>query len=192
MPKFILGSASEARLDLLKQINFCPDIIEAANIDETPLKKEKPIDYVKRMAESKVSVLQSKYLGNVILCADTIVNNESRIIQKPKNNEEIKELLKYYSSKNIKLITSICMSTSDYKIVKKTTLTTLKFKNLSNSDINEYIDGGYGIGKAGGIAIETMMDSFVIRIVGSYSNIKGLPLYETKNMLISAGIKPNK
>ena len=81
------------------------------------------------------------------------------------------------------------MITSDGKRAKKTVETTLKFKHLNQLDIDEYIKGGYGLNKAGGIMVESMMDSFIIRIIGSYSNVMGLPLYETRNMLISAGIK---
>ena len=189
MPKFVLGSSSKTRLNLLKQINFYPDIIEGADIDEKPFKREKPIDYVKRMAETKAKTLYNKYFGNVILCADTIISNEAKIIQKPKDNEELKEMLRYYSSRNIKVITSICLITSDHKFVKKTVSTSLKFKHLNEFDIKEYVKSSHGLGKAGGIAIETMMDAFVIKIVGSYSNIQGLPLYETRNLLISAGIE---
>ena len=191
MAKFVLGSGSPSRLQLLKQINVKPDIIAPAHINETPKKKENPLDYVKRMAESKAEALHAKYFGDVILSADTIMNYQSRIIQKPLNSEEVRELLEFYSSKNIKVITSIYMITSDNKRARKTVETTMKFKHLSKLDIDEYVAGEYGLGKAGGVAIETMMDAFIIRIIGSYSNIIGLPLYETRNMLISAGIKPN-
>ena len=189
MVKFVLGSGSKIRLQLLKQIHYEPDIICPADIDETPRKKEKPLEYVKRMAETKAETINQKYYGNVILCADTIVNYQTRIIQKPKNNEEIRELLKFYSNKNIKLITAIYMITNDNKRIKKTSITTLKFKNMSKLDIDEYIKSNNGIGNSGGIAIESMLDSFIIKIIGSYSNIMGLPLYETRNMLISAGVK---
>lgn len=191
MFKFILGSGSQVRLKLLKDINFQPDIIEPADIDETPFKKEKPIDYVKRIAKSKAYALHSKYFGNVILCADTIASTESRIIQKPKDDNEIREMLKFYSNRKIKTITSVFMITADNKEVQKTVETKIKFKHLSQRDIEEYVDGGYGRGKAGGLAIESLADSFVIKIIGSYSNIMGLPLYETRNMLISAGVKNN-
>ena len=191
MVNFVLGSSSKIRLKLLEQINVKPDIIAPADIDETPNKKENPLDYVKRMAESKARCLHTKYFGDVILSADTIMNYQSRIIQKPKDNKEVEKLLEFYSGKNIKVITSVYMITSDNKTAQKTVETTLKFKHLSRLDIGEYVARGYGLGKAGGVAIESMMESFVIRIIGSYSNIMGLPLYETRNMLISAGIKPN-
>lgn len=190
MAQFVLASGSPIRLQLLKQINFEPDVISPADIDETPKKKENPVDYVKRMAETKAEAVNEKYFGNVILAADTIMNYQSRIIQKPKDNGEIAELLKFYSSKNIKVITSVYMITADAKRAKKTVETTIKFKNMNQWDIDEYIQGGYGLGKAGGVAIESLLEAFTIRIVGSYSNILGLPLYNVRNMLISAGIKP--
>ena len=189
MVKFVLASSSSVRLKLLKQINFEPDVIAPADIDETPLKKEKPVDYLKRMAFNKAESIHQKYFGNVILAADTIINYQSRIIQKPKNDDEIRELLNFYSSKNIKVITCVYMITDDNKRSQKVVETTIKFKHLSKLDIDQYIAGQYGIGKAGGVMIESLMESFVIRIIGSYSNIMGLPLYETRNMLISAGIK---
>lgn len=190
MVQFVLGSGSKSRLELLKQINFQPDVISPADIDETPNKKEKPLDYVKRMAETKAETINQKYFGSVILCADTIVSYQSRIIQKPKDKEELINFLNFYSSKNIKLITAIYMITADGKRAKKTVETTLKFKHLSKSDIDEYIKDNNALWSAGGIIIEGLMESFIIRIIGSYSNIRGLPLYETRNMLISAGVKP--
>ena len=190
MVQFVLGSGSKSRLELLKQINFQPDVIFPADIDETPNKKEKPLDYVKRMAETKAETINQKYFGSVILCADTIVSYQSRIIQKPKDKEELINFLNFYSSKNIKLITAIYMITADGKRAKKTVETTLKFKHLSKSDIDEYIKDNNALWSAGGIIIEGLMESFIIRIIGSYSNIRGLPLYETRNMLISAGVKP--
>lgn len=189
MSKFILGSGSPIRLELLKKINFYPDIVEPSNIDETPLKKEKPIDYVKRIAKSKAYALHGKYFGEVILCADTIISIESRIIQKPKNDEEIRMFLQYYSNRNVKAITSVFMITSDNKEVQRTVETKMKFKTLNQRDIEEYIKGGYGMGKSGGLAIGTLAGSFIKKIVGSYFNVLGLPLYETRNMLISAGVK---
>ena len=189
MSKFVLASGSKIRLKLLEKINFKPDIICPADIDETPFKKEKPIDYVKRMAETKAEFVNQKYFGNVILSADTIVNYQARIIQKAKTDDEIRELLKFYSNKNIKLITSIYMINSNNIRTKKTVETTIKFKNISKRDIDEYVLTKQGIGNSGGVSIEGFMDSFAIKIIGNYSNILGLPLYQVRNMLISAGVK---
>jgi len=186
--KFILGSSSKARLELLKKINFNPDLIVSPNIDESPIKKEKPLDYVRRMAMVKCETLHKNYFGNNILSADTIVTYQRKIIQKANTIEEVEKLLKSYSNKSIKVVTSVYLITSNNNRVTKTVETSIKFKSLNKIDIDEYIQTGIGIGKAGGIAIESIMDSFIKKIIGSYSNIIGLPLYETRNILISSGV----
>ena len=188
MIKFILGSSSKARLELLKKINFNPDLIVSPNIDESPIKKEKPLDYVRRMAMVKCETLHKNYFGNNILSADTIVTYQRKIIQKANTIEEVEKLLKSYSNKSIKVVTSVYLITSNNNRVTKTVETSIKFKSLNKIDIDEYIQTGIGIGKAGGIAIESIMDSFIKKIIGSYSNIIGLPLYETRNILISSGV----
>lgn len=188
MAKFVLGSSSQSRLLLIKQAGFKPDVIAPADIDETPLKKEKPLDYVKRIAESKARTLHEKYFGDVILTADTIVSTKSLILRKAHTNEDVEKCLNYISGRNIKVITSLCVINSDNKLSQKTVITNIKYKHFNNIDIKQYIASKEGLNKAGGICIEGMMDSFVIKIIGSYSNIMGLPLYETRNMLISAGI----
>ena len=189
---FLLGSSSPSRLLLLKQANFIPDLVEGADIDETPLKREKPIDYVKRIAESKAEHLHKKHFGNVILCADTIVCCRSKIYQKAYTDDDVRQFLNDFSGKSIKLITAVYAITSDHKRIKKLSETSVKFKHLNEGDINEYIKSKDGLRKAGGIAIESMLESLVIRISGNYSNIMGLPLYDVRNILISAGIKPKQ
>lgn len=170
-------------------MKFEPDIIAPADVDETPLKKEKPIDYVRRVAELKARALHEKYFGDVILTADTIIATKSLIMRKADTNEDVKEFLSRLSGRNIRVITSICVINADNKMAKKTVITNLKYKHLNEIDIKEYIKSGEGLNKAGGVCIEGIMESFVIKITGNYSNIMGLPLYETRNMLVSAGIK---
>lgn len=189
MTRFILGSSSPSRLLLLRQAKFEPDVIAPADIDETPLKKEKPIDYVKRVSELKVRGLHEKYFGDVILTADTIIATKSLIMRKAHTDNDVEEFLHHISGRNIRVITSVCVINADNKMAKKTIITSLKYKHLNEIDIKEYIKSGEGLNKAGGVCIEGMMESFVIKIIGSYSNIMGLPLYETRNMLVSAGIK---
>lgn len=187
---FVLGSSSPSRLALLKQANFIPDKVEGADIDETPLKREKPLDYVKRIAESKAEHLHKKYFGSVILCADTIGVTRSKIHQKAHTCEEVIENLKELSGKSTKVVTAVCLITSDHKKIRKLAETKLKIKHLSDNDIDEYVKSGCGLNVAGGIKMEAMFESFVIKISGNYSNILGLPLYDVRNILISAGVKP--
>ena len=195
-PKFILGSSSNIRLALLKQIGFVPDIVESPSIDEKPLKKEKPLDYVKRIAKLKAETINQKFFGHNILSADTIVNYQSLIIQKPTDENDLMKMLHSYSNRSVKVITSIYFINSFNKRIKKTIITSLKFKTLNKKDIEDYIlyakKYDYNLlNCCGGILIETILSSFVTKIVGSYSNIQGLPLYETRNILISSGIKNN-
>ncbi|GMO60910.1 MAG: Maf-like protein [Rickettsiales bacterium] len=188
MKRFILGSGSASRKNLIQQAGFIPDLIEAPDIDETPLKKEKPLDYIKRIAKTKCESLTKKYSDDVILCADTIVSMQNKIFQKAKTDEEVLQCLKQYSGKTTKLITSVCVY-SNGKIAQKTITTSIKYKNFDEKEIADYIKSKQGIGKAGGIMIEGMLESFVIKIIGNYSNIMGLPLYYVNNMLVSAGIQ---
>ncbi len=189
MPKFILGSGSPSRLALIKQAGFEPDIIEAADIDETPLKKEKPLDYVKRVSAEKCYFLHKKYYGEVILTADSIGETRGIILRKAHTDEDVEKYMKLMSGRNVKLITSVCLINSEHKFSQKTINTSIKFKHFNDLDIQEYVKSKEGLKKAGGMMIEGMAESYVIKIVGSYSNIMGLPLYQTRNMLISAGIK---
>ena len=189
MPRFILGSSSQSRLQLLRQMKFEPDIISPADIDETPFKKEKPLDYVKRISELKARKIHEKYFGDVILTADTIISTRSLIMRKAHNNEDVEKNLNLLSGRNVKVITSVCVINTNNKLSQKTIITNIKYKHFNNIDIEEYIKSGEGLNKAGGVCIEGLMESFVIKIIGNYSNIMGLPLYETRNMLISAGIK---
>jgi len=170
-------------------MKFEPDIISPADIDETPFKKEKPLDYVKRISELKARKIHEKYFGDVILTADTIISTRSLIMRKAHNNEDVEKNLNLLSGRNVKVITSVCVINTNNKLSQKTIITNIKYKHFNNIDIEEYIKSGEGLNKAGGVCIEGLMESFVIKIIGNYSNIMGLPLYETRNMLISAGIK---
>lgn len=191
MVKLILGSGSKSRLALLRQAGFEPDLIVPADIDETPHRREKPLDYVKRIAETKALTLHEKFFGDVILCADTIMNYQSKIIQKCYTDEEVRKSLEDCSGRTTKAITSVCMINADNKMCKRTVETSIKFKNFNPLDIDEYVNSKEGVGCAGGIKVEGLMESFILKIIGNYSSIQGLPLYHVRNMLISAGLKPN-
>lgn len=185
---FILASGSKSRLELLKKISCVPKNVVPADIDETPLKKEKPEDYVKRIAKLKALGVAEKYNEENILAADSIVVINRQIIQKPKDVKEIKNFLKKYSNRNVKVLTSVCFIKKDGTITQKVVLTKLKFKSLNPRDIDDCINHSLNLNCAGGISIEGFCECLVKSINGSYSNIIGLPLYETRNILISAGV----
>lgn len=189
MLDFILASGSQSRLELLKSVDCEPKKVYPANIDEAPLKKEKPENYVKRISLNKALYVKSVFKDDNILSADSIIVAKNRIIQKPKNIDELKYFLTLYSGKNIKCYTSVSFIKKDNTVINKLVLTKIKFKVFNNRDINDILnEKNISLNTAGGIKIEGFCECLVKRINGSYSNIKGLPLYEARNILISHGI----
>ncbi len=185
---FILASQSKFRLQLLEKIYCVPKKIVPADIDESPLKKEKPEDYVKRIAKSKAMKVAENYKNENILAADSIVALNRQIIQKPHDVEETKTFLKKYSNKNIRALTGVCFIKKDGALILKLVETKIKFKSLNDRDINDSIKYSKNLSCAGGISIENFSECLIKKINGSYSNIVGLPLYEVRNILISCGV----
>ncbi|MDR2527273.1 MAG: Maf family protein [Rickettsiales bacterium] len=185
---FILGSGSKSRLELLEQAGFIPSSIEQSDIDESILRGEKALEYVKRVSLEKLSFLHRKCFGNIILSADTVGVMNGRILRKCKNEDEIERQLKMYSGRSIKVITSVCLVDAKHRISQKTVATSIKFKHFSQIDIKDYIKSKQWVGVAAGLRIEGIMESMIIKYIGGYSNVRGLPLYETVNMLTTAGV----
>ena len=184
IPKLILASASPRRLELLKNVKVNPDIIHPANIDETIKKKEKSNFYLNRISLEKALNVQEKYKEDIILAADTIVSTNQKIIGKPVDDKEAVKTLKFLSGRNHNVKTGICVlfkNKKKFKIVS----TKIKFKSLHQKEIDDYIKTKEWIDKAGSYAIQGYAERFIIKIIGSYSNVVGLPLYETINMLKS-------
>ena len=191
--KLILASASQRRLDLLNNMGFSPEKVIAAEIDETPLKAEKPLDYVKRVAKEK-AIYVNQLIDNkqyFILAADTIASVGTRILGKPKDAEDAKRILQLMSGRRHRVYTAICLITPDEEINVKTTMTYVKFKNINPKEMEEYISSEAWKGKAGAYGLQEDPGGFVISINGSYSGVIGLPQYETKNLLSGMGFRQN-
>ena len=184
MPRLILASASPRRLELLESTNIFPNIIEPSNIDESIKKKEKPKLYLKRICFEKALNIQDKYKQDIILSADTIVTTGQKIFGKPSDKEDAIKTLKYLSGRNHNVSTGVCVL---YKNKRKIKIidTKIKFKKLHDDEINQYIKTNEWTDKAGSYAIQGHAERFVIKLNGSYSNVVGLPLYETVNLLKS-------
>jgi septum formation protein len=191
MSDFILASASESRLKLLEQARFVPKAIIPADIDETPLKKEKPTNYVIRISKEKAAKVAKDSPHENILAADTIVVARNMIVQKLGKEEDIHRYFKLYSGRNIKVLTGVCFIAKNGLITSKLVESKVKFKHMSERDIEDVIKYGNIFGCAGGLRMESFCEVLVKRINGSYSNILGLPLCDTRNLLISNGIKNN-
>ena len=183
----ILASASKARLELLESVGISPDKILNTNIDETPKKSEKPLDYVSRIALEKNKSVKKKKI-EIVLTADTVVALGRRILQKPNNEEEALYFLNLLSGRRHKVYTSICIFSKE-KYFQKNVITTLKMKRLSDDEKKCYLLSDEWKGKAGGYSIQGAASYFFPFISGSYSNVVGLPLTETVGMLLGVGFK---
>ena len=183
----ILASASKARLELLESVGISPDKILNTNIDETPKKSEKPLDYVSRIALEKNKSVKKKKI-EIVLTADTVVALGRRILQKPNDEEEALYFLNLLSGRRHKVYTSICIFYKE-KYYQKNVKTTLKMKRLSDDEKKCYLLTDEWKGKAGGYSIQGAASYFFPFISGSYSNVVGLPLTETVGMLLGIGFK---
>ncbi len=192
--ELILASSSPRRLALLQQIGIDPDHLIPADIDETPGRTELPKALAERLAVSKARTVrdmadrQDLTLRNaIVLAADTVVAVGRRILPKAEVTDEAEACLELLSGRGHRVFTGLALALPGGRIRKKLVETRVRFKKLSQQEISDYIASGEWRGKAGGYAIQGMAGSFVVRLVGSYPNVVGLPLYETSNLLASAG-----
>jgi len=172
---------------LLSQIGITPDIIISTEIDESPLKDEKPYDFALRLALSKAKAGYKQKKG-IVIAADTIVTLGTRILSKAQDKEEAVKFLELLSGRRHQVITAIAVEYGAPKPLTRVTKTSVSIKRLTAMEIDHYILSGEWIGKAGGYAIQGLAARFVKRINGSYTNVVGLPLFETANLLESIGI----
>lgn len=183
----ILASASPRRLDLLHQIGTDPDEVRPADIDETPFKGETPARYALRMAVSKAETVAAGRSGAFVLAADTVVALGRRILPKAETRETAGECLKLLSGRRHTVYGGICLISPDGKKTVRLVKTTVVFFRLHPADVQKYLDGGEWSGKAGGYAIQGRAALFVRKIIGSYSNVVGMGLFETGALLNGAG-----
>ncbi len=186
-PNLILASASPRRLELLKQVGILPDQIIPSKIDETPLKSEPPQEVAKRLSRLKAEKVASTNNCSYVLASDTIVACGNRMLGKAKNANEAEIFLKLLSGRRHTVYTGICLITPSGDKSIKCVKTIVKFKSLELSDIEFYLRHDEWQGKAGGYAIQGLAARFIRAINGSYSNVVGLPLFETVNMLKGRG-----
>jgi len=184
---FVLASASPRRVDLLAQIGVTPDQIIPADIDETPLKDESPVQLARRLALLKAQEIFKTHPDSCVLAADTVVCVGRRVLGKPQDDADAKRMLEMLSGRRHKVIGGLCVLGPDGKQVLKTITTAVIFKRLERSEIEAYVKSGEGQGKAGAYAIQGRAAAFVRRLNGSYSNVVGLSLFETANALKAFG-----
>lgn len=184
---FVLASASPRRIELLKNIKIFPKITYSSEINEDIISKENPRKYCIRIAKNKALKALEKYPEEFILSADTIVFCSNKIFLKPKNKEEAKKFLAFFSGRKHNVLTCVCLAKKNLIKVKKV-FTKVTFKKLNTQEIEEYLLTNEWKDKAGAYAIQGYAEKFIKRINGSYSNVVGLPLFETYNLLNSQGL----
>ncbi|HTK14383.1 MAG TPA: Maf-like protein [Xanthobacteraceae bacterium] len=192
-PKLVLISASPRRLALLNQSGIEPDALRPADIDEIPKRGELPRALAARLARGKAEAalhavrLDADLSDSYLLSADTVVAVGRRILPKAELLDEAAQCLRLLSGRNHRVYTGVCLVTPKGGFRQRLVESRVRFKRLAAEDIESYLASGEWRGKAGGYAIQGIAGSFVVKIVGSYTNIVGLPLYETTTLLSGEG-----
>jgi septum formation protein len=185
----VLASASPRRLDLLVQVGIVPDIIEPAHVDESPLVRERPEHLAVRLAQAKAQAVAARHRGVWVLGADTVVACGRRIVPMPVDAREARAGLALLSGRRHRVWGGIAVVMPDGVTRLRRVMTSVRFKRLHPAEIDDYITSEEWRGKAGGYAIQGRAARFVAAIGGSYSNIVGLPLYETCALLDGLGFR---
>jgi septum formation protein len=183
--RLVLASASPRRLALLAQIGIAPDRIAPADIDETPKKAELPRLVASRLAHAKASAVPPE--AGCVLAADTVVAVGRRILPKTETEEAARRCLELLSGRRHNVITAVVLVGPDGRRTERCVISVVAFARLTGDQIAAYLAGGEWRGKAGGYAIQGMAASFVRFLSGSYSNVVGLPLFETAQLLRGQG-----
>jgi septum formation protein len=191
--KLILASGSPRRLSLINQVGITPDHLLPADIDELPLKGELPRACANRLARVKAETAlahvrrDEELKGSYILAADTVVAVGRRILPKAELVDDANQCLRLLSGRNHKVYTAVCLVTPKEGFRQRMVETRVRFKRLSEEDLDTYLASGQWRGKAGGYAAQGIAGSFIVKLVGSYTNVVGLPLYETVTLLAGEG-----
>ena len=186
-PKLILASASPRRLDLLAQIGIVPDEVRPADINEDPIAGELPKGHALRLAREKAIKVASENTDAIILAADTVVGVGRRILPKTETVDEARKCLELMSGRGHRVFTGIAAIKTNGELTSRVVETRLKMKRLSEADLKQYLDSGEWQGKAGGYGIQGLAGAYISSLIGSYTNVVGLPLFETRNLLTGAG-----
>jgi len=186
-PHFILASQSPRRLSLLEQIGIRPDTVSPADINEDPIEGELPRGHALRLAQEKAAKVAGDNPDTIILAADTVVGVGRRILPKAETLEQAKYCLNLISGRGHRVFTGVAIIKTNGEMLSRVAETRLTMKRLSSVELQSYLDSGEWEGKAGGYGIQGKAEAYISKIIGSYSNVVGLPLFETRNLLQGAG-----
>ena len=182
-----ISSASPRRLELLAQIGLQPGSVIAAELDEAPLRGETPPQLARRLALNKMTQVRGQVREQYVLGADTVVAVGRRILPKPRDGEEARRCLDLLSGRRHHVYTAVAASAPDGTERVRLVDSVVAFKRLTPGEIDWYLTSDEWRGKAGGYAIQGRAAAFVRFLSGSYSNVVGLPLFETVTALRGLG-----
>src|SRR4051795_9646604 len=185
--RLILASASPRRLDLLARIGVVPDAVIPANVDESVLKGELPRQHAQRLAREKAEAVAANEPDALVLAADTVVAVGRRILPKVEGEETLRACMRLLSGRRHRVLTGVALAIPGKLMRERLVETMIAMKRISPEEIDYYASQGEGRGKAGGYALRGYGEVYVRHIAGSYSNVVGLPLAETRMLLKSAG-----
>lgn len=185
-PSLVLASSSPRRRDLLARIGVTPARIASPDIDETPLKGELPRAYALRLAQAKAAAV-ARASDEIVLAGDTTVALGRRILPPAEDETVQRKLLGLLSGRRHNCISAICVIDRAGAVRTRMVETVVAFKRLSEAEIDSYVASGEGLGKAGGYAIQGRAEALIRFVAGSHSGVIGLPLFETRALLLAAG-----
>ena len=185
--RLILASASPRRLDLLARIGVTPDAIEPADIDESVPPGELPRVHALRLAAEKAAAVGARFPDDLVLAADTVVAVGRRILPKVEDEATLRKCMALLSGRRHRVLTGVALALPGGAIRSRLVETMIAIKRLSPEEVDFYAAHGEWRGKAGGYALQGYGEVYVRHIAGSYSNVVGLPLAETRHLLKSAG-----
>jgi len=187
-PRFVLASASPRRRELLSRLGVTPAEVISADIDESPLKGELPRAHAVRLAAEKARAAAALAPGSLILAGDTVVGVGRRILPKAEDESTARTCLRLLSGRRHRVYSAVAVLTPDGRLREAVSETILRFKRLSDEEIEAYVAGGEWHGKAGGYAIQGHAEAFCAWLSGSHSGVMGMPLFETRRLLKAAGV----
>jgi septum formation protein len=185
----VLASASPRRRDLLAQIGWSPDCIDAADIDETPHKRELPPALALRLAVAKRDAVSARHPDAFVLAADTVVALGRRALPKAESADEARDCLERLSGRRHRVLGGIAVRAPDGTARQRLVTTMVRVKRLTSEEIEAYLASGEWQGKAGGYAVQGLAAAYIPEIGGSYSNVVGLGLAETYALLTGLGFR---
>ena len=188
MARLILASASPRRVELLARLGVVPDAVDAADLDETWTAGELPPAHAARLAALKAATVAARHPGCIVLAADTVVAVGRRVLPKADDEAAARTCLALLSGRRHRVFTGVTVIAADGAARHRVSASVVTFKRFEASEIDTYLASGEWRGKAGGYAIQGRAEAFVRALSGSWSGIVGLPLFETRALLRTAGL----